>query len=176
MKILVRDTTQNMLSRLWELGDMTSPRFDMTIEADSWDDVYTALSRLNLPPGVFIEEIQVWGHGQEGRPLINNKPVVLSYLANVLRGKTTKDTILWWRSCSTGQGSRGHVFAQDCVDILQVSCIFHCAVISWPNPLIQKEICGLRPGQEVWWSLSGSELPSCSVMRREPPAWCFKKE
>lgn len=176
MKIVFYDTTETKptslspvpLTWLWRLG-VKFTGADKVFGVSSWEEVYDHLEALDQ-----VDEIQVWGHGRPGSPLINGHHPDLVLLATVLSGKTTEATTIWWRSCDVHRGSLGHAFARRCSLLLNVVSVGHCAVISWPNPLIQKAICALRPEEMPWWPEDGSGLPNVWTTTMKVPMKAYK--
>jgi len=170
VRIVLYDTTERSmpyLSTIWAAGAMFS-RSDYVLAVSSWGEAYARLSAIERR----ISLLQVWGHGAEGRPLIAGQPVDLGRLSAV--ADTDSQSEVWWRACDVAGGALGHAFMRAASRYLGCRVVGHCAVISWPNPLVQREIVGLKPGQEPWWPLSGQGLPSCSALRMTPPPWAYE--
>lgn len=176
MKIIFYDTTETRptsmspvpLSWLWKLGVSFSGA-DLVFPVSSWEEMYDRLAELEV-----IDDIQVWGHGRPGGPLIAGRHPDLVMLAASLAGKTTPATTLWWRSCDVHRGAVGHAFARRVSLLLDVVSVGHCAVISWPNPLIQKAICALRPEESPWWPEDGIGLKSVLTTTMRVPMKAYK--
>lgn len=173
MRIVVLDTTAGGLSTLWRLGSLISGA-DVVVRARTWTEAYEGIGdAMNFATTREPVDLQVWGHGTDGAPLIDGVPVSLAALRRELDGAPARSTV-WWRSCSVHRGPRGRLFAQQVCDTLGFSSIGHCVVISAPNPLVQGAVCALRPGQDPWWDPHGAGLRGCSTLRMEPPTWAFR--
>lgn len=182
LRIVVYDAAERgwpFLGVWWAIGaQVLAGAGGVKIGARSWDEAIARINsaaRRNLGRPV---DLQIWGHGYQGAPLLAGEPLrpYLRMLADAISqpGATEDDgTTVWFRACDVAEGPRGHAFMRDAADTLGVPVLGHCAVISLPYPWQQRELCGLRPGEPVWWSLTGAELPSCSTLRMTPPAWAF---
>lgn len=171
LRVLVYDTTQTgwpPLSALWRTGALISGA-DVVIPASGWADAYDALAEIDRP----VDQLQVWGHGYPGQPLINGRSVDLVQLSQSLRTIHPR-TEVWFRACDVAMGQSGHTFMRAAVARLKCTVVAHCAVVAWPNPAWQAQICALRPGEDVWWSLSGDELRGCSTFRMTVPAHAYR--
>lgn len=169
MKVLVLDDT-DQLSIFWRLGSLISGA-DVVIRASSWADAYAWLTALERKPEPL--HLQVWGHGFSGAPLIDGLRVHLPALSRAL-GPLTPDDTVWFRSCDVARGVGGQTFMFAAANTLGCSVIAHCAVVSAPNPLWQREVVGLRPKQQPWWPADGAGLPGCSTLRMNPPPFAFR--
>ncbi len=170
LRVLVYDTTERgapYLSAWWALGSLISGA-DVVVGADTWADAYDRLHELSQP----VDLVSVWGHGTAGKPVIAGRTVDLVQLGQALR--TIRPTgAVWWRSCEVHRGAAGHAFARAVTERLGCASVGHTAVVSAPNPLVQRGICALRPGETPWWPLDGRGLPSCSTLRMSVPAWAY---
>lgn len=170
--IVVYDKTEDgypWLSTWWSLGAFFSGADDV-FAVSSWGEVYRELS--DYPYN--IDLLSIWGHGRAGAPLINGAHPLLSSFRSAVDGRLGPKSEIWWRSCDVHKGRAGKRFAESVVETLGCASVGHCAVISAPNPLWQREICALRPGEAAWWSNSGSELPGCSTLRMTVPKKAYK--
>lgn len=180
LRIVVYDAAEKgfpWLGVWWAIGATVLSGADVKIGARSWVEAIARIeSAVHRRPDRAID-LQIWSHGYQGAPLIAGEGLRphLRALANALPW-ATEGTTVWFRACDVAEGARGHAFMRDAVAELCVPVIAHCAVISLPYPWQQREVCALRPGEAVWWSLTGSELPSCSTLRMKPPQFAFKPE
>ena len=175
LRIVVLDATERRapwLSLWWRLGAAVSGA-DAVVRAGSWDEAYRGISRALADLGGRALDLQIWGHGDDGRPLIDGGPVSLHALHAAL-GILPKDSTVWWRSCEVHRGPRGQRFAEDAVRILGCVSVGHCVVVSAPNPLRQGAICALRQGQRPWWPPDGAGLRGCSTLRMAVPRWAYR--
>jgi len=169
--VLVYDTTERQapwLSRWWSLGSLIS-QSETVVPAASWADVYLALGEHEGD----VDLLQVWGHGNDGTPLIGGRTVSLGDLSSALQ--RTPATEVWWRSCEVHRGIAGQRFAERAVDILGCRSVGHCKVISAPNPLRQSAICGLYPGQTPWWPVDGAGLPGVWLTEMRVPERAYRE-
>lgn len=172
MRCVVLDTTEKSapwLSTWWTLGSYVSGA-DVVVRAASWPEAYDGIVEAGAEGR--ISDLQVWGHGDDGRPLIAGSPPNLLALAAALGPPHPGDTV-WWRSCETHRGPRGQMFAAEVVRRLGRTSVGHCVVISAPLPWRQGAICALRPGESPWWPLDGAGLPGVSTLRMSVPAFAY---
>lgn len=122
---------------------------------DTWTDALRWL--VEYAPDEQIEQIQFWGHGSPGavwmrdRPLFAHTPlhdttdgVLLRRLADRLK----PESLIWFRTCSTFAGERGHVFAQTWADTLGCQIAGHTHIIGpW-----QSGLHTVAPGQQPSWN------------------------
>lgn len=182
LRIVVYDATERSFPWLtiwWALGVWLLSRADVKIAARSWEEAYARIEsgiRRKGKGGLRTVDLQVWGHGYQGAPLIARKRVDLARLARALSLALPASTV-WFRACDVAEGPDGHEFMRNAVAALGLTVVAHCAVVSAPNPFRQDEICALRPppaDPDVWWSLSGSELPSCGTLRMSVPTFAYR--
>ena len=159
---------QRFLTAAWAVGTQLFP--GTSIGADSWRDAYHELEQHQAEHGP-IRELHVWGHGSKGRPAIGPvRDLDLDTLAGVLPHLD----VVWWRSCSVHADKR---FARAVTEKLECTSVGHCQVITWPNPMTQRAVCGLREGEDphwekrdgVWVNGEGRPLPYVSTFRRRVP-------
>jgi hypothetical protein len=176
LRIVVHDTAERgwpWLGVWWAIGARVLSGAGVVIGARSWEEAFRRIaSAIRRNPGRPID-LQIWGHGYSGAPLIDGDGPHLLSFAHAIEGAPREGSTVWLRSCDVAEGPRGHSWMTQAVAALGVPIIAHCAVISLPYPWQQREICALRPGETVWWSLTGSELPACSTLRMRPPAFAF---
>lgn len=184
LRIVVYDAAERgwpYLGVWWAVGAAVLSGADARIGARSWAEAIARIeSAVRREPGRPVD-LQIWGHGYQGSPLIAGEELrphlgaLCHALARTWAAEVEGSTV-WFRACDVAEGLRGHAFMRDASRALGVPVIAHCAVIAAPYPWEQREICALRPGEEPWWSLSGSELPSCSTLRMSPPRFAFAPE
>ncbi len=175
-RIVIRDAAEpSHLRYWWAIGAAVISGADVVLAVRSWDEAYTRLEAVVRKQGLVGRpvDLQVWGHGYQGAPLIAGKAVSLPMLADALV-LTHESSTVWFRACDVAEGPAGHRFMAEAVVEIGCTVVAHCAVISLPYPWEQREICALRPGEPVWWSLSGEELQSCSTFRMTVPAWAYR--
>lgn len=150
LKVMVYDATDTVPDQLeladsWKLGGVLYKlvkQVDHIIAATSWAQAVKELNAIKQP----IEEIQFWGHGCPGKFFIAGKP--LDDL--VLEAITFKvKNLVWFRSCGTFAGSRGHNFAKKIARKFQCQVAGHTFII---GPL-QSGLHSLKPGKEPSWSI-----------------------
>lgn len=110
MKIAFWDDNDKVkYSRLWEFGARGPLRhcFDYVIGVKSWDHMADFLGRW---PDEYFTEIQVWGHGKRGHPLINGTSIEAHHAEDMKRA-TQEDAIIWFRQCAVFADNVGRQFA-----------------------------------------------------------------
>ncbi len=149
MRALVYDALEEkpFLSYGWQLGSLLY-KFDKVIPGVSWGQV---IEDLVETPGVF-NEIQWWGHGRSGAAVLAGRELTPEHRAlPSLIEKLNKDSLLWFRSCSTFQGTRGKEFAMDMAAGLGCRVAGHTHIIAFP---FQSGLHSVRPLQVPSWSTS----------------------
>ena len=162
---------QRFLTAAWALG--TRAFRGHSIGASSWPEALELLGEHVAEHGS-IRELHVWGHGARGRPMIG--PVFDLDLAKLHEAVGDNLDAVWWRSCSV---HRDPGFAAEVVKELDCASIGHCEVITWPNPLRQRAVCGMTPrddrphwrraGDGTWVNGRGEPLPSVGTLRNRVP-------
>ncbi len=136
--------TQAVLTTAWTLG--TRLFSGKSIGAEDWPQAYELLREHQARTGVNITQLHVWGHGLTGQPLMGGTGCLLN--PSKLKGACPHLHLVWWRSCSVHANPK---YAELCARKLNAYCVGHCEAISWPNPLRQVSVCGIRPGEEAHW-------------------------
>jgi len=125
--------------------------------AKSWDD---ASSWINSLEGKF-ESIQYWGHGSPGDVwLAGNNPSPTRFA--VLKERLAPGAVIWFRTCSTFQGPRGHSFSGQLADMLNCTVAGHTRIIG----LLQGGLHTRQPNTYPSWPTTEGEFPKSWL-----PAW-----
>jgi len=178
-KILIfDDADKGIAGRAWRIGaKIFGHSFDDVIAATSVRRAMQDLERifpLGKPHSVDVE-VQIWGHGFDGRPRIAGETITHDMPALLVA-----DT-LWLRSCSVMHGEAGHNFseylAQRGVDV-----VGHCGIIGpWGA---HSGLVGLRasPDARAWWKRDEYAQRSHPFAPRTIPAtqmsiprWAFEQ-
>lgn len=161
------------------------------VEVRSVDEIYAELARRAKGE---LSEVQICGHGYSGYPVIG-LPRGLKTDARgffVDQGALRRCTLttlkhpewsalaggtVWFRSCSTMQGSKGHRLAQYFSDV-GINVVGHlCVIGTWG---VHSYLVGVRAGKSAWWSIDmhpGDSTPwsprtiPCTQMSLPP--WAF---
>jgi len=144
----------------WAVGCWLQKLFGMVDAyhgASSWDD---ASAWLAAQPGKF-SSIQYWGHGSPGDVWLDSRNPVLTRF-DALKGQVNADTVIWFRTCSTFQGLRGHAFSEDLSNRLGCTIAGHTRIIG----LLQGGLHTRKPGTLPSWPVSEGEFPKSWL-----PAW-----
>ncbi len=165
-RVILYDNTDK-LTPFWRAGSLISgtPR---DLPATSWEHAYDLLAEEQARSP--IRELQVWGHGYAGRPMIAGRSVSLRRLAAAC---PTLD-LVWWRSCDVHRAARGRAFAEAASRILEAVVVGHTVVISKPWPLHHRRICALRPGERVWWD-DDTNLGLARTIAMRVPAIAYRE-
>ena len=123
-----------------------------SIGAKSWDEGCAALLEL----GTTIDEIQVWGHGSPGQPLIATQPIEHNHLLifHAMLKPYDRRPLVWFRSCSVFFGAKGQRFARKAADDLGCLVAGHTRVIWFPW---QSGLYVAKPGVEPDWPVDQGE-------------------
>lgn len=173
MKILIYDNTEKKLIGLsWKIGAfLFRPLFDKIIPANSWDQAITDLKAFVGKKKA--SEVQFWGHGVPGAPLIDNKPMSLR------DDRIFSTTHRWWfRCCSLLSTVRGKKFAGWFVE-RGVEIVSHTSVIGMMG--LHPFLFGLKPGQDPYWDdeEKGWREPNnrtITALRMNLPCWAFDED
>jgi len=103
----------------------------------------------------WIREIQFWGHGAPGGVFINNIPLDVDdanrrALVN-LAFDMAENGLIWFRTCASFAGPRGHRFATNLMKTTQMRVAGSTFNIGFPWHSGQRS---LRPGATPQWSLT----------------------
>jgi|9_EtaG_2_1085328.scaffolds.fasta_scaffold00002_114 hypothetical protein len=163
MRILLYDNTQGFMSWIWWLGSFLSS-WDHKAGVASWDEAITEAAKCRAP----VREIQFWGHGVAGSPLINGFSVsseMLYGLAEAARFRRVANPFIWFRCCEVFSRSSGERFAIAAVRATNATIIAHTRVIG----IFQSGGYALRPGECVWWdSYEGIDNNTGRTTRSQP--------
>lgn len=170
------------LSHIWRAGALLYGgvrRLDRSRGVSSWAEALTWLAEVE--PGRTIAEIQYWGHGKWGRPLIDRQPLERAALApnHPLHGQLRAirrrlapggEALWWFRTCEAFGARAGHEFARDWSDFFGCRTAGHTHIIAF----YQSGLHTLRPGQTPDWPedeglLRGS--PTASQQARPSSRW-----
>lgn len=145
---------------------------------DTWEAALTWLAEYE--PEKRIEQIQFWGHGSPGAVWMRDKPLfaptpaldtVEGKLLRRIAARLTPSALLWFRTCSTFAGVRGHAFAQIWSETLK------CRVAGFTH-VIGPWQSGLHvavPGQSPAWPTSEGILegaPEQPTKLKWSKPWC----
>lgn len=156
------------LSWIWRLGS-TIGKTPFTYGVRNWDAAIAAIDMVYATVGEPID-VQIWGHGNDGKVYIAGKHLPLDRFADELNGKIRE---FWARSCETIKGRVGQQWAIDFVREVGATYVGHAVVTNWPNPLWQGRIAALRPGEDVWWPRDGKGLGGCITTAMTPPKHAY---
>ena len=105
-----------------------------SIGAKSWNEVGEYFRQLALD-GDKIGEVQFWGHGQPGGPLIAGG-VMPSHVTERLSQVVTPESLVWFRMCSVFFGEKGREFAEVIAQRLGCRVAAHTRIIGpWHSGL-----------------------------------------
>lgn len=163
MRVMLFDTTAGALSTLWSAGRSLG-RFDAVLPVRSWDEALDALAA--LPP---VAELQFWGHGRAGAPLIDGRPLLsLRSFGAAARFAQVPGAVVWWRACDVFSRGAGVDFALNATRLTGAAHVGHTRVVSWPWPVCQSGGYALRPGEPVWWDAYEGVRPDGSSRGSHP--------
>lgn len=129
---------------------------------DNWPDALRWVA--DYRPSEPIDELQYWGHGSPGYvwmrtdALTAHSPDRQLWSANygvqidvmrLTRRRLHKDSLIWFRTCSTFAGESGHQFAKSWANTMGCRIAGYTHIIGpW-----QSGLHSIRPGEEPSWSL-----------------------
>lgn len=155
-----RSADQAFLRRSWQVGCALQKSLgfvDETLAASTWESAFAWLASRKAP----LTSIQYWGHGQPGQVLMARVPMRVSDWA-VVKPLLTRETMVWFRTCSTFQGQAGHDFSNELTSLLDCVVAGHTRIIG-PT---QGGLHTRRPGEPPRWPIDEGELPPSRV-----PPW-----
>lgn len=146
MNILIVDATPVAWWKIWrpepwfQAGAvLLKDKFDLVVNAYTCEDVYNALVKYKP------DNVQIWGHGLPGQPVIGNKALSASHPSwHSVRGT------VWFRSCLVAQGKKGHAF----MNLLASQGISAIAHLSKINGLAHSYLVGVKKKEQAWWPTS----------------------
>jgi hypothetical protein len=144
---------QKFLVACWFVGcwlQKVLGKVDAYYGAESWEAAFSWLLQCQGA----LTSLQYWGHGSPGHVWLAGVDIPSKYL-EVLRSKTTAETVIWFRTCSTFQGLLGFDFSKRWADSLKCTVAGHTRII---GPL-QGGLHTRRPDSEPSWPVSEGELP-----------------
>jgi len=181
---------EKFLSIFWLLGGIIG-NFDHNVLVRSGSKLQSKLralvSELRLQ-GEKLDMIQFFGHGSEGTLYIDNEPIDLDLLMDILAPVVDENTIFWPRACAVFAGERGHTFAKK-LQHLPWKVAGHTRIVSgnargiptFGSVFWQSGLYGLLPDQEPYWSTtdhggSGEDEPNTvSIMDFKVPDWAWRE-
>ena len=155
LRLIVWDRTAPGLRHAWRLGARLYSglgRIDAAFPVATWDEALGWLAQAREPIG----EIQYWGHGRWGRPLVAADALDASALRpghrltaklDAVRERLAPDALVWLRTCEAFGARAGHDFAMRLADRLGARVAGHTFVIG----ALQSGLHGLLPGHTPDW-------------------------
>lgn len=140
--------------------------FDLVLPCRSWNDFFEGCAKAVEGNGQTIEEIQLWGHGRPGQPLIAGKPLDPSphaHLAILVEFSKwlMRPALLWFRMCAVFEGQAGKDFAEALTTLLGAQVAGHTFNIGWPW---HSGLHTARPGILPAWSVDEGVGPDKQPM------------
>lgn len=151
------------LSHSWFAGGAIYKAFrslDACRGFDKWPEALMWLADYRAPEP--ITEIQYWGHGSPGcvwmktdalvasspeHSIFTEKFGVTTDVLRLLKRRLIPQSTIWFRTCSTFAGERGHRFAKSWADNMECRVAGYTHIIGpW-----QSGLHTLKPGQEPYW-------------------------
>lgn len=162
MKIILYDASQDgLLGWSWSIGSFRPGWTRIGVKSwwDAKDKIIDAAR-----PGTRLQELQLWGHGEPGEPLIASKTPQDSFW-NSIATLVEANSLIWFRMCSVLYGVKGLMFVQDIADKLGCRVAAHTRVIgSW-----QSGLYSLGPGEEKNSDLDRNVIDD---WRNSKSSWC----
>jgi hypothetical protein len=169
-RLLVYDATdtKTVAGKFYSLGAVVfSHHFDVVHGAESVEDAMRVISSMPW------EEVQVWGHGRPGGPMISNREF------SPLDNRWRKIGLVWFRSCSVFRGVEGAEFANLMSRHNGIGVAGHTYEIgTWG---LHSGLYALRPKGKAWWNVheKGVSRPfarrTIAATRMSLPDWAFEK-
>lgn len=142
------------LKTSWLLGCWIQKLFGAVDEyygAASWDEAMAWLASRPAP----IASIQYWGHGSPGVIWLAQMAMNIDKFIETVKSKVVPESVIWWRVCSSFQGTRGHAFSKRLANELNCTIAGHTRLI---GPM-QGGLHTRKPNTEPSWPVTEAELP-----------------
>lgn len=160
LRLMIYDATQRTgLSQSWFIGGALYERLrwlDDCAGFNSWEDALSWVIDRSLKSSQKIAQIQFWGHGNRGAAYLNGEALNehacasqrWSKLLGEVRWHLAPGASIWFRTCGTFGGERGHAFARNWAMGMGCRIAGHTHVI---GPF-QSGLHSLMPHQRPHWS------------------------
>lgn len=167
MKVIIYDKNpgpgfaQWMLMVTWAVGSWVQKLLgvaDKVYAATSWEDAQNWLKSLDAP---HISSIQYWGHGSPGAVWLAQKTMRWDFFEPI-KAKLGEDSVIWFRTCSTFQGQRGHDISRSLSSSLGCTIAGHTRIIG----LLQGGLHTRRPLSIPSWPITEVEFKESWI-----PSW-----
>lgn len=127
----------------WRYGAwLFGASFQKVVAATSWDDILNAVVAAKAEDPSREVELQVWGHGAQGAPIIGK------YAANAADIRWSKVASVWFRSCLVAGGVKGLSFMETLAKQCRVAA--HTVIIG-ANWGAASYLYGLEKGGKPTW-------------------------
>jgi len=124
--------------------------------ATSWDDAIKWLQSHPTP----LLSIQYWGHGSPATVWLAERSLdIIKFQA--LRSSVVTESIVWFRTCSTFQGTKGQHFAERIGDALNCTVAAHTRVVG----IFQGGLHTRKPGEKPSWSPDEGEFKDSKLAK-----------
>jgi len=122
MKVLIYGKQSGFVAWTWKFwANLHRNSFDLIIPVESADDLAEKLrSRQSLFEQDQIIDLQIWSHGSPGHIHFGGDAVCLDALGELLHPTARFGSLIWIRTCKTGQDERG---MRDLSGLLQAKVI-----------------------------------------------------
>lgn len=127
----------------WRYGAwLFGSSFQKVVAATSWNDILDAVVKAKAEDPSRDIELQVWGHGAQGAPIIG------SFAANPVDIRWSKVGTVWFRSCLVAGGVKGLSFMEQLAKQCRVAA--HTVIIG-ANWGAASYLYGLEKGGKPTW-------------------------
>jgi len=152
MKILIYDKSEKTFVGLsWKVGSFffgTFLRyFDHVCGASSWEDAFEWIEKTCEKTGKPIKELQYWGHGLPGVPILNKHPLPIGLFLHIQKS-IMPSTLIWFRCCAVFNGEQGHDFAKSISNFVKCRIAAHTFNIGFPY---HSGLHTIAPGFKPYW-------------------------
>lgn len=169
-KFVIYDNVDDMAPLWWGGGVLWAGVGYISKGASGWGSALTQLRGAYIDNGCCcIEEIQIWGHGNQGESLLGGKALSVAdpFVTWVAGNWCQPDNEgIWFRQCEVAGGVKGKKFMEDAANAFKAKVTAHTHVIAGPDDQPGKKT--LKPGEKAGWTDteggdSWVELPSGKV-------------
>ena len=120
-----------------------------SIGVKSWTEAEIELKKLGLNSKNPLETIQIWSHGVPGNVYIGEQTIQDSFI-ETLKPLVNKNSLIWFRSCATFFGTKGHKFAKNISQQLGCCIAGHTRIIGFPW---QSGLYSCEPDRKPYWTI-----------------------
>lgn len=156
-------------------GAVFRGHFDEVVGCNSVKEAVDVIEMFAVRHQGVKREVQWWGHGFNGAPMIGDGKLTTRYHINAIMSVEE----IWFRTCYVARGDRGRAFMQHCADVGTSVLAHPCIIGTWG---MHSGLVGVKAGEKVWWNDGEFEFSSrphlprtISTLRMSVPEWAWER-